>query len=65
MHNSGISLAVQGLSFCILSAGGPGSVPGLGTRAHTLQLRVLITQPEEPASHSEELEQPNRENKMK
>ena len=29
MHNSGISLVVQWLSFCTLSAGGPGSIPEL------------------------------------
>ena len=36
---------VQWLRFCTPSAGGPGSIPGQGARAHILQLRVLMLQP--------------------
>ena len=57
-------LEIQQLRLCLLSAGGPGSIPGLGTRSHMLQLRVLIAPLEDPACHNEDLEQPNKENKM-
>ena len=33
---------VQWLRFCTLNAGGPGSIPGQGTRSQMLQLRVCI-----------------------
>ena len=32
---------VQWLGLCTPSAGGPGSIPGQGTRAHMLQLKIL------------------------
>ena len=34
-----ISLVVQWLRLCTPKAGGPGSIPGQGTRPHMLQLR--------------------------
>ena len=37
----GTALVVQWLRFCISSAGGSGSMPGQGTRSHTLQLKIL------------------------
>ena len=37
----GTALVVQWLRFCIPSAGGSGSMPGQGTRSHTLQLKIL------------------------
>ena len=36
----GTSLVVQWLRFCASSGGGPGSIPGQGTRSHMLWLRV-------------------------
>ena len=38
----GASLEVQWLTFLTPNAGSPGSIPGLGTRSHMLQLRVLM-----------------------
>ena len=35
----GTSLVVQWLRFCASSGGGPGSIPGQGTRSHMLQLK--------------------------
>ena len=35
------SLVVQSLRLCAPNAGGPGSVPGQGTRSHTAQLKFL------------------------
>ena len=32
---------VQGLGCCAPNAGGPGLIPGQGTRSHMLQLRVM------------------------
>ena len=40
------SLVVQWLRLCTLNAGGPGVIPGKGTRFHTLQLRVHMPQVE-------------------
>ena len=37
---SGTSLEVQWLRLCTPSAGGPGSIPGRGTRGHMLQLKI-------------------------
>ena len=37
---SGISLVIQWLRLCTPNAGGPGLIPGQGTRSHMLQLRV-------------------------
>ena len=36
----GISLVVQWPRFCAPNAGGPGSIPGQGTRSHVLQLKI-------------------------
>ncbi|TEA25080.1 hypothetical protein DBR06_SOUSAS6010062, partial [Sousa chinensis] len=38
------SLVVQWLRLRIPNAGGPGSIPGQGTRSHMLQLRVHMPQ---------------------
>ena len=35
----GTSLVIQWLTICTPNAGGPGSIPGQGTRYHMLQLR--------------------------
>jgi len=40
----GASLEVHWLTFLTPNAGSPGSIPGLGTRFHMLQLRVLMLQ---------------------
>ena len=40
----GISLGVQWLRLSSPSAGGPGLIPGQGTRSHLLQLRIHILQ---------------------
>ena len=36
----GASLVVQGLRFCTPNAGGPGLIPGQGTRSHMPQLKI-------------------------
>ena len=41
---SGISLVVQWLRLCTPNAGGPGLIPGQGTRSHMLQLRAHMLQ---------------------
>ena len=38
--NLGTSLVVQWLRLCAPYAGGPGSIPGQGTRSHVLQLKI-------------------------
>ena len=43
-NNSGASLVVQWLRLWAPSAGGPGSIPGQGTRSHMLQLNITKTQ---------------------
>ena len=57
----GTSLVVQWLRLCAPSAGGLGLIPGLGTRSHMPQFRVLMLQlkilnatmkTEEPACHN-------------
>ena len=40
----GTSLVTQWLRLRAPSAGGPGSIPGQGTRSHMLQLRVHMLQ---------------------
>ena len=52
----GTSLVVQWLRHHAANAGGPGLIPGQGTRSHMLQLQILT---EEPACHSWDLAQPN------
>ena len=37
----GTSLMAQSLRLCVLNAGGPGSIPGQGTRTHMSQLKDL------------------------
>ena len=39
--HSGTSLVVQWLRLCTPNAGGPGSIPGQGTRSHMPQLKIL------------------------
>ena len=41
---SGTSLVVQWLGLCAPGAGGPGSIPGQGSRSHVLQLGVYMPQ---------------------
>ena len=38
--NSGTSLVIHCLRICAPNAGGPGSIPGQGTRSHMLQLKI-------------------------
>ena len=38
-------MGVQWLRLCAPNAGGPGLIPGQGSRSHTLQLGVHMTQP--------------------
>ena len=40
----GTSLVVQWLKLCTPNAGGPGSIPGQGTRPHIKQIRVCMPQ---------------------
>lgn len=39
---------MQWLGLCSLTAQGPGSIPGRGTRSHILQLRVPVPQLKNP-----------------
>ena len=41
-QEQGTSLVIQWLGFCASNAGGPGSIPGQGTRVHMEQLRVCM-----------------------
>ena len=41
---TGTSLVVQWLRLCALNAGGPGSIPGQGTRSCMSQLRPCMPQ---------------------
>ena len=47
-NKSRTSLVVQQLRLCVPNAGGPGSIPGQGTRSCTLQLK------KDPARHNED-----------
>ena len=38
---TGTSLVVQWIRLCTPNTGGPGSIPGQGTRFHVLQLKIL------------------------
>ena len=38
---TGTSLVVQWIRLCTPNTGGPGSIPGQGTRFHMLQLKIL------------------------
>lgn len=40
IQNLGTSLVAQWLRLCAPNAGGPGSIPGQGTRCHTSQLKM-------------------------
>ena len=42
------SLVVQGLRLQVPNAGGPGLIPGQGTRSRMLQPRLPMTQPKIP-----------------
>ena len=44
---------VQGLRLCVPKAGGPGSIPGLGTRYHMAQLRVCMLLAATKTQHSQ------------
>ena len=50
----GTSLVVQWLRLHTPNAGGPGSIPGEGTRSHMLQLRVRMPQLKDPACGNED-----------
>ena len=43
MCTEGTSPVVQWLTLCALNAGGPGSIPGQGTRSHMPQLKIPHT----------------------
>ena len=47
---SGTFLVAQGLRLCSPNAGGPGSIPGQGTRSHMSQVKSLcaVTKTEDP-----------------
>ncbi|TEA42194.1 hypothetical protein DBR06_SOUSAS6810117, partial [Sousa chinensis] len=45
------SLVVQRLRLHAPNAGGPGSIPGQGTRSYMPQLRAHMPQLKEPACH--------------
>ena len=51
---SGTSRVVQWLRLCAQNVGGPGLIPGQGTRSHMLQLNILHTTTtiEDPKCHS-------------
>ena len=51
----GTSLLVQWQRFHAPSAGGPGSIPGQGTRSHILQLRVRMPQLKIPHAATKDL----------
>ena len=51
----GTSLVIQWLRLHAPNAGGPGSIPGQGTRYHMPQLRVRMPQlKKDPACHDED-----------
>ena len=43
-QEAGLPLMVQWLRLCALNAGGPGSIPGQGTRSRMPPLRVCMLQ---------------------
>ena len=45
---------VQWLRLLAPNAGGPGSIPGQGTRSHMLQLRVRMPQLKDPTRGNED-----------
>ena len=49
-YTVGMSLVGQGLRLLVPNSGGPGSIPGQGTRSYTPQLRVHRLQPKIPHS---------------
>ena len=53
----GTSLAIQWLRISSPNAGGPGSIPGQGTRSHMPQLKILraTTKNEDPVRHNLDL----------
>ena len=57
MGHSGTSLVVQWLRLQAPNAGGPGLVPGQGTEAHMLQLRIpyATMKVRDPAESKKEL----------
>ncbi|TEA33728.1 hypothetical protein DBR06_SOUSAS12810084, partial [Sousa chinensis] len=50
----GTSPVVQWLSFHAPNAGGPGSIPGQGTRSHMPQLRVCMPRQKDHTCHNED-----------
>ena len=59
---SGTFLVVHWLRLCASDGGGPGSIPGQGTRCHMLQLRILhaATKIEDTGCCSKYPAQPNK-----
>ena len=59
---SGTSLVVHWLRLCASYGGGPGLIPGQGTRSRLLQLRILhvATKTEDPGCRSKYPAQPNK-----
>ena len=58
------SLVIQGLSLWVPEAGGPGSIPGQGTRSHTPLLKIPHTLVEikikDPVCHHQDPVQPSK-----
>ena len=66
-----MSLVVQQLRLCAPNAGGPGLIPGQGTRSHMLQLRPrmpqlrpCMPQLKDPALRSEDSARSNRRSRV-
>ena len=59
---TGISLVVRWLRLQGPNAGGPGSIPGQGTRPHVLQLKTpqATVETDDPKCHNSDLMQPNK-----
>ena len=59
---SGTSLVVQWLRLHAPNAGGPGSIPGQGTKIPQLSLRATTTELAHSRVHVPQLEKPTRHN---
>ena len=56
----GNSLVVQWLKLHTPNAGGPGSIPGQGTRSRMPQVKILHATTKNPACHNQDPAQPNQ-----
>ena len=56
IHSLGTPLVVRCLRLLAPKAGGPGLIPGQGTRSHMLQLKIphATNEKKDPACHNEE-----------